>query len=289
MPVQQDDRIEAEVFGSWVAASMARDPHGTIARMVRVFPDSRLRQARAVLEKQPGEPQPDPWPEPDQPGAAESCNWCGRTAPPGGLTRQYPRPASAGQWVPATAGHWEPNRKTPQAYRQAAPEPAEGVADTGPHCADEEACQQEREARIQEWRRHQYPGVYKITLAGLAALAREKEEARTVLALAQAAGYAIRGWLEVQSQISEAEDDMVELSAAQGPDLLERAVSPQFGDGWEHSMRHPHNRVHTLGFQLAQWPQYDPVPAAGAVRGVAEAAKTRAGSTRRRRRLSRLR
>jgi hypothetical protein len=102
--VLEDERSEAGLFGGWVAASLARDPHGTIARMVRVFPPSRLRQAREALARNPGDLAPDACAEPDQPGATWFCDWCGRADPPRGLSTTYPPPlpASAFEVVPGS-------------------------------------------------------------------------------------------------------------------------------------------------------------------------------------------
>ena len=184
---------EAEAFGSWVALALSRDPESVIARMVQVFPESRIRRAQLVLE-QPPDAGPEPWPEPDQPGAAWFCDWCGRVSPPGGLTTVYPVPARAWAWEADQPGSGIP------AFRQAAPEPvAEADGDTHPHCRDETACQQERDARLVQWRRHQYPE-WRPTLRELAALALAKDEARDLLACAQAAGAAIAAWSELQDQ-----------------------------------------------------------------------------------------
>ena len=284
---------EADVFGGWVAMGLARDPEGIIARMVQVFPESRLRRAAAVLERTPGT-GPEPWPEPDGPGPA--CNWCGRIAPEGGLTTVYPPPPRPAAWTA------DPGPGGIPAFRPVYPEPvAEADGDTHPHCRDEAACQRERDSRLPEWRRHQYPG-WRPTLRELAALARAKEEARDLLACATAAGYAIRGWLELQDQVSAAEADAVALSGTEddtvaltGSEPFPWAISAM--PDWAHTMRNPVNRSHTFGHQMRQYGH--PVPAVKAVEVTNSAMEqtTRAGrrgrpvppGSTRRRRLSRLR
>ena len=95
---------------------------------------------------------------------------------------------------------------------------------------------------------------------------------------------------------------MVALSGAEDDGLVALigepfpwAISAGANLGWEHSMRLPHNRAHTLGYQMRLYGH--PVPAAKAVEAVNTAMETtRAGrrgrpvppgSTTRRRRLSR--
>jgi hypothetical protein len=252
---------EAEAFGSWCAMQLARYPERTIERMVRVFPESRLRAARRVISQVPGDFAPDAYAEPDsdEPGT-EYCDWCGRTDPEGGLTRFWPPPATAPERVPE-------------------------VQDSHPHCADERACQRERDERLPQWRRHQHPE-WRVTLRDLARLANEKHQARVVLSMAEAAGYAIRGWLEVQDQLDQDEGGSIALSG-DGDGAVELTGTEPFGwaisaqnphAGWEHTLRgNPLHRSHTLGWQLRQFPQYEPVPAAGAVQGAAGAVSTAIG------------
>jgi hypothetical protein len=104
-----------------------------------------------------------------------------------------------------------------------------------------------RDERLTRWREHQFPG-WRPSLRQLARLANEREQARAMLAAAEAAGHAIVAWARVQEQVSQAEDDMVALSGAT-PSLL--PWTAVYGAGWEqvdplwaHTLQNPANRLH---------------------------------------------
>jgi hypothetical protein len=270
--VLEGEPAEAQLFGAWVAASLARNPQRVIEHMVRVFPEAKIRQVAEALDRTPGT-GPEPWPEPDQPGAEWFCGWCGRTAPAnGGLSTTYP---------PRRASVFDVDPGTLELKPAPPPDPPE-VEDSHPHCVDEQTCQRERDQRLQAWRRHQFPD-YKVTLSDLRRLAQEKHEARALLLCAQAAFDAIEAWAELQGQIAAAQDDTVALSAGEdvvaltgGQEPFPWAISGQ-DQLWLHSMRMPWNRAWTHGHMMAQYGH--PVPAASALPAITEAAKT---ATRRR-------
>jgi hypothetical protein len=284
----------AAEFGGWVAMALARSPETAIKAITGAFPESRIRAAQQAIARKP-DGGPEPVTEPDQPGAEQWCDWCGRTDPEHGLTRVYETPVSAWPSVPDPE---TPGQHIP-VFRKVAPEPPDlGKAYEPPHCVDEPACYRERADRVDQWRSRQYPG-WQPSPAELAWLGRERAQAREVLALAQAAGYAIKGWAELQEQLGELEprqDDVVALSgtedavALSGGEPFGWAISAGAESGWEHTLRgNPLHRSHTLGWQLRQFPQYEPVPAAGAVQGVTEAVKTARTRRRKIRRRVRLR
>ena len=220
-----------------------------------------------MLERQP-DTGPRPWPEPDGPGP--SCNWCGRTQPGGGLVLGYgPRP-------PATS--YEPDPAALELKAAAPPEPGPEPdldEEKESRCADETACQRERDSHLVEWRRHQYPW-WRPTLRELAVLARQKEQARDLLSCAAAAWEAITAWAVLQDQMAAAADDMVVLSADDGyleltgTEPFPWAISAQAVDPlWSHTMRAPWNRLHTHGDMMARYGH--PVPAAKAAEAVSAA------------------
>jgi hypothetical protein len=194
--------------------------------------------------------------EPDTPGAEvgkDACSWCGRADPEGGLTESYPRPAPPPPAVDIDTGQLMP---------VTAPEPAEVPNPGDAHCQDEQACQASREAAEPLWFDSQHHGwriswdKYREVLAyqaaqaarsryggGIYQLSREPVEdelsAQDYAALAE-----VR--LAVENNLT-ARIEAAELKlAAELPAPAEPAPVRLF-DPWAHTMRHPANRVHTLG------------------------------------------
>lgn len=207
--------------------------------------------------------------EPDKPGAVvgtTACSWCGRHDPGRGLTQDYPRPAPPPPAVDIDTGKPLP---------VAAPEPAQVDNSTDMHCAAEADCQTAKAQAEPLWFDNQHRGwkvdwaKYREALAAQAAarqyesyrggiyapgfrpyyaLTAQDEDELSALdyaALAEVrlavehcmAGHAATGELELT-----APPGMTDPAAPQAlPELVKF-------DPWQHTMRNPAHRAHTLGY-----------------------------------------
>jgi hypothetical protein len=194
--------------------------------------------------------------EPDTPGAevgTTACSWCGRTDPEGGLTESYPRPAP-----PPPAIDIDTGRPMPAV----APEPAQVDNSGDAHCANETDCQASREAAEPLWFDSQHHGwriswdKYREVLAyqaaqaarsrwggGIYQLSREPvEDELSQLELAALAEVRLAVENNLTARI---EAGQLRLAAEQPAAPVPAPV--RLFDPWAHTMRHPANRVHTLG------------------------------------------
>jgi hypothetical protein len=190
-----DDLTEQQGFTRWCALALARDPEQAVRLITQAFPESKVRAALAVVSREPHDRLPQPHVVPDGP-RAESCDWCGRSQPDGGLVVGYDRPP-------------QPVLEVDEATLEARHVPAEPCPRLNfarlqeyPHCAREDECQQARDEQIDSWRDHQYGVGWRQPQPEPAWLTREREQALVLLTSAQAAGYALLGWVAVQGRDS---------------------------------------------------------------------------------------
>jgi hypothetical protein len=137
------NQAEQAAFRQWISAGLAEHPEQTFQTLTQVYNPSRIGDARQVLALARILEPPEQEPEPEVPPAGvNSCSWCGRAHPPGGMTDQYPRPPE-----PMAVSSKPGPHGIPELYQPFKPSRPRVDNPGDMHCRDERDCDAARKAR----------------------------------------------------------------------------------------------------------------------------------------------
>ncbi len=283
------NEAEKDAFRSWLSLSLARDANSTIATLTKTYTPGKLREAHqwlALAKALEDGPHLAPIPEEhDQP----TCNNCGRTEEhsSGGLTGVYKGPqVLTTTVVPGKKPGDIPEIGPAGSHHKPPAVPDVPVTPADLHCANEAACDAHRASQLEKWREkwktaeeHQRqqkllgsperfgyhgrpftaePWTRKARPAWLSQVADQSEILLAGYEIVQAE---VSAWVELTRTISEREEEWLALAAPAVPPLTGQfATATSTSGNWDHTLRNPANRGHTLGAQLSAYPGSSAAP-----------------------------